>query len=109
MGNNSATSSSSIRKFGTICPPWIEIQTCSLYLVLWLSERATEGTIRQHFYFNLRRDHRKNFLWVSQLWVGRRKDPILGYVRKLWKKKLGIACASVCENIKLYKILISNR
>ena len=32
--------------------------------------------------FNLRRDHQKNFLWASRLWVGRRKEPILGYVPK---------------------------
>ena len=30
----------------------------------------------------LRRDHQKNFLWASRLWVGRQKEPILGYVPK---------------------------
>ena len=34
------------------------------------------------FDFNLRRDHQKNLLWASRLWVGRRKEPILGYVPK---------------------------
>ena len=29
----------------------------------------------------------KNFLWASRLWVGRRKEPILGYVSKNYKKK----------------------
>ena len=28
----------------------------------------------------------KNFLWASRLWVGRRKEPILGYVPKNDKK-----------------------
>ena len=39
------------------------------------------------FDFNLRRDHQKNFLWASRLWVGRRKEPILGYVPKSDEKK----------------------
>ena len=39
------------------------------------------------FDFNLRRDHQKNFLWASRLWVGRRKEPILGYVPKKDEKK----------------------
>ena len=33
------------------------------------------------------RDHRKNILWASRLWVGRRKEPILGYVPKNDEKK----------------------
>ena len=37
--------------------------------------------------FNFRRDHQKNFLWASWLWVGRRKKPILGYVPKKKTKK----------------------
>ena len=41
----------------------------------------------QIFDFNLRRDHQKNFLWASRLWVVRRKDPFLGYVRKNYVKK----------------------
>ena len=39
------------------------------------------------FDFNLRRDHQKNFLWASRLWVGRRKEPVLGYVPKNDDKK----------------------
>ena len=39
------------------------------------------------FDFNLRRDHQKNFLWASRLGVGRRKEPILGYVPKNDEKK----------------------
>ena len=34
-----------------------------------------------------RRDQQKNFLWVSRLWVGRRKEPILGYDPKNDEKK----------------------
>ena len=30
---------------------------------------------------------KKNFLWASRLWVGRRKEPILGYVPKNYEKK----------------------
>ena len=30
---------------------------------------------------------KKNFLWASRLWVGRRKEPILGYVPKNDEKK----------------------
>ena len=35
----------------------------------------------------LRRDHQKNFRWPPQLWVSRRKEPILCYVPKNDKKK----------------------
>ena len=41
----------------------------------------------QNFNFEIRRDHQKNFLWASRLWVGRRKEPILGYVPKNDEKK----------------------
>ena len=41
------------------------------------------------FYSILRRDHQKNFLWASHQRVGRRKEPILGYVQKMMKKKFG--------------------
>ena len=33
-----------------------------------------------NIYFNFRRDHKK--ILASRLWVGRRKEPILGYVQK---------------------------
>ena len=34
------------------------------------------------------RDHKKkNFQWGSRLWVGRRKEPILGYVPKNYERK----------------------
>ena len=36
----------------------------------------------QNFDFKIRRVHKKNFLWASRLWVGRWKEPILGYVPK---------------------------
>ena len=43
-----------------------------------------------HWNYNsiLRRDHQKNFLWASRLWVGRRKESILGYVPKNGEKNL---------------------
>ena len=39
-------------------------------------------TARLVIFFNFRRDHQKNFLRGSRLWVGRRKEPIIGYVTK---------------------------
>ena len=36
----------------------------------------------------IRRDHKKNYLWASRLWVGRRKEPILGYVPKTTIKRI---------------------
>ena len=39
-------------------------------------------TFTKNFDFNLRRDYQKKFLWASRLWVGRRKEPISGYVPK---------------------------
>ena len=36
----------------------------------------------------LRRDHKKKFLWALSLWVGRRKEPILGYVPKNDEKRI---------------------
>ena len=42
--------------------------------------------VHRNFKSILRRDHQKN----SCLWVGRRKEPILGYVpKKRWKKEFG--------------------
>ena len=34
------------------------------------------------FQFYFKKGSSKNFLWASRLWVGRRKEPILGYVPK---------------------------
>ena len=39
-------------------------------------------TYCQNFDFKIRRDHQKNFLSASRLRVGRRKEPIIGYVPK---------------------------
>ena len=47
----------------------------------------TGGPFHQNFNSILRRDHQKNFLWALRLWVGRRKEPILGYVPKNDEKK----------------------
>ena len=51
------------------------------------AQEYTGGPFHQNFNFILRRDHQKNFLWASRLWVGRRKEPILGYVPKNDEKK----------------------
>ena len=41
----------------------------------------------KHFDLKKRRDHRKNFLWASRLWFGRRKEPLLGYISKINMKQ----------------------
>ena len=54
------------------------------------SFNAQEDTgVPFHRNFNsiLRRDHQINFQWAWRLWVGRRKEPILGYVPKNDEKK----------------------
>ena len=45
------------------------------------------ASLSKNIDFNLRRDHRKKFLWSSRLGVGRRKEPILGYVPKNYEKE----------------------
>ena len=53
-----------------------------------LTPRRTQvASFHRNFSSILRRDHQKNFLWASRLWVGRRKEPILGYVHKNGEKK----------------------
>ena len=39
------------------------------------------------YFFYFKKGSSKNFLWASRLWVGRRKEPILGYVPKNDEKK----------------------
>ena len=60
-----------------------------IYKFVWpfSSYRVHMASLSKNFDFNLRRDHQKNFLWASRLWVGRRKDPILGYVAKNYEKE----------------------
>ena len=55
----------------------------------WLTHQRTQySTFDQNINFNLKEGiHKKNFLWSSRLWVGRRKEPILGYVPKNDEKK----------------------
>ena len=40
----------------------------------------------QNFDFKLWKEHGKNFLWALRLWVGRRYEPILGNVSKIYGK-----------------------
>ena len=47
----------------------------------------TGGPFHQNFNSILRRDYQKNFLWASRLWVGRRKEPIFGYVMVMEKRR----------------------
>ena len=42
----------------------------------------------QNFDSKIRKDHQKKFLWPSQLWVGRGKKLISGYVSKNYEKKI---------------------
>ena len=40
------------------------------------------------FWFQFKKKkNQKHFLWASQLWVGKREEPILGYVPKNNEKK----------------------
>ena len=64
-----------------------------------MAQRPKYTTFDQNFDFNLRRDHQKKFLWTSRLWVGRRKEHILGNVPKNDEKK-----NSVNKGLKKMKI-----
>ena len=59
----------------------------------------------QNFNSILRRDHQKNFLWASRLWVGRRKEPILGYVPKNDEKKNSVHKGLM--KMKIFKLHLS--
>ena len=59
------------------------------------------------FCFNLRRDHHKNFLWASRLWVGRQKEPTLGYVPKNYEKKIQAVKGKENENLQICLTLYS--
>ena len=54
------------------------------------------------FNFNFRRDHQKNFLWASRLWVCRQKEPILGYVPKKYERNN--SGRNGLKKIKIYKL-----
>ena len=43
--------------------------------------------IDKYFVFMRKKNHRKIFIWASRLWVGRRSEPILGYISKFDGKK----------------------
>ena len=45
---------------------------------------------------------KKNSLWASRLWVGRRKDLILSYATKNNKKKKS-SCINGLKKIEIYK------
>ena len=46
------------------------------------AQEDTGVSFHRNYNSILRRHHQKNFLWALRLWVGRRKEPILGYVPK---------------------------
>ena len=41
-----------------------------------------DGIVWQKFGFQFKKGSSKKILWAKNLWVGRRKEPILGYVLK---------------------------
>ena len=78
-----------------------------IYKFVWpfSSYRVHMASLSKNFDFNLRRDHQKNFLWASRLWVGRRKEPILGYVPKTTKKRKENSGSKGIRKIKIYKFV----
>ena len=73
------------------------------------AQRPQYSTFDQNF--NLRRDPQKKFLWASRLWVGRRKEPILGYVPKKDEKKNLVhkglnKCIEFCNAVNI--LLVDN-
>ena len=81
-----------------------------------LTPRRTQVSPSFHRNFNsiLRRDHQKNVQWASRLWVGRRKEPIFGYVLKNDEKKKNLLKENENFQItlmqrKFYQIITKNR
>ena len=52
------------------------------------SAQDTGVPFHRNFNSILRKDHQKNFLWASRIWVGRQKETILGYVPKNDEKRI---------------------
>ena len=52
-----------------------------------MPQRDKFVTYGQNFYFKIRKDRQKDFLWALRQWVSRQKDHILGYVPKNDEKK----------------------
>ena len=65
---------------------------------------TNSSRIEKKFDFKIRKDNQKNFQWASRLWVGRRKQPILGYVPKNDEKKNsgGKGLKKIRPNAELY-------
>ena len=49
-------------------------------------QEDTGVSFHRNFNSNLRSYHQNKFLWATRLWVGRRREPILGYVPKYDEK-----------------------
>ena len=81
------------------------LRKIKIYKFVWpfSSYRVHMASLSKNFDFNLRRDHQKNFLWASRLWVGRRKEPILGYVPKNYEKEN--SGSKGLRKIKIYKFV----
>ena len=54
----------------------------------------------KNFDLKKRRDHRKNFLWSSRLWIGRRYEPLLSYIPEFnWKQNSGTNWLNFISNV----------
>ena len=56
--------------------------TCSNIKLTHYCLTATIVTVSSKFRFQKKKGYRKKFLWAPRLWVGRRWEPILGYISK---------------------------
>ena len=70
-----------------------------------LTPRSTQLSPFTEIQFYFKKGSSKKFLWASRLWVGRRKEPILGYVRKKRRKN---EFGPLRVNITLAKQLFDN-
>ena len=67
----------------TFCTSLLHNTSTSLCLTLW-HPSSLNGTFWQNFDFKIRRDHCRTVLWEPCLWVGRRCEPILGYISNVY-------------------------
>ena len=65
--------------------------------------RPIYGTFGQNFLFQFIEGSQKKFLWASRLWVGRRKEPISGYVMKNDEKNYSAANGLIKSSLNIDK------
>ena len=66
-----------------------------------LTPRRTRVSLLFEISILLQLDNQENFLLASRLWVGRRKEPILGYVPKKRQKIINLVHKGLTQVIKL--------